>query len=42
MATLNVLIAVCLTYVAFLFLVAFLADRAAMRGRVGWLRSPLI
>jgi Na+/proline symporter/signal transduction histidine kinase len=42
MATLNVLVAVCLTYVAFLFLVAFMADRAAMQGRAGWLRSPLI
>ncbi|UYV35905.1 ATP-binding protein [Rhodobacteraceae bacterium D3-12] len=42
MAVLNILIAVCLSYVALLFLVAFMADRAAMRGKAGWLRSPLI
>ena len=42
MAMLNILVAVCLTYVAFLFIVAFLADRAAMRGRAGWLRSPMV
>ena len=42
MAALNSLVAVCLTYVAFLFLVAFMADRAAMRGRAKWLRSPVI
>ncbi|GHF49242.1 sensor histidine kinase [Seohaeicola zhoushanensis] len=42
MATLNVLFAVCLGYVALLFAVAFAADRVAMRGRSTWLRSPLI
>lgn len=42
MAVLNVLIAVCLTYVVILFLVAFMADRAAMRGKGAWLRSPMI
>ncbi|MEH6646838.1 ATP-binding protein [Sulfitobacter sp.] len=43
MVTLNLLIAVCLVYVAGLFLVAFLAERAALRGRGGWLlRSPLV
>ncbi|MDQ2091387.1 ATP-binding protein [Marimonas arenosa] len=42
MAVLNILVAVCLTYVAILFLVAFMADRAAMRGRAVWLRSPLV
>ncbi|MCX7565130.1 ATP-binding protein [Sulfitobacter sp. F26169L] len=43
MVTLNLLIAVCLIYVAGLFLVAFLAERAALRGRGGWLlRSPLV
>ncbi|MFD1508678.1 ATP-binding protein [Lacimonas salitolerans] len=41
-ANLNVLVAVCLGYVAFLFLVAFAAERAAARGRGGWLRSPLV
>ncbi|SEO15907.1 hypothetical protein SAMN04490248_10254 [Salinihabitans flavidus] len=42
MAPLNILIAVCLIYVAFLFVVAFAAERAAMRGRGGWLRSPVV
>ena len=42
MAALNSLVAVCLTYVAFLFLVAFMADRAAMGGHARWLRSPVI
>jgi hypothetical protein len=42
MATLNVLVLVCLTYVAFLFAVAFAADHAARRGRGTWLRSPII
>lgn len=32
MGTLNILIAVCLGYVALLFLVAFMAERAALRG----------
>jgi Na+/proline symporter/nitrogen-specific signal transduction histidine kinase len=41
-ATLNLLVAVCLGYVAFLFLVAFAAERAALRGRGGWLRSPIV
>ncbi|MDP5349038.1 MAG: sodium:solute symporter, partial [Paracoccaceae bacterium] len=42
MATLNILIAVCLAYVAMLFAVAFMAERAALRGRGNWLRSPWI
>ncbi len=43
MVTLNQLIGVCLVYVAGLFLVAFLAERTALRGRGGWLlRSPLV
>ncbi|MEB8388685.1 ATP-binding protein [Rhodobacteraceae bacterium KMM 6894] len=42
MAMLNVLVAVCLVYVVFLFTVAFLADRAARRGRGAWLSSPLV
>ena len=43
MVTLNQLIVVCLVYVAGLFLVAFLAERAALRGKGGWLlRSPLV
>ena len=39
---LNVLIGVCLAYVISLFAVAFWAERASMRGRVNWLRSPMI
>ena len=43
MVTLNQLIGVCLVYVAGLFVVAFLAERAALRGRGNWLlRSPLV
>ena len=42
MLTLNILVVVCLAYVAFLFAVAFAADRAARRGRVRWLRSPIV
>ncbi len=39
---LNVLILVCLLYVALLFAVAFGADRAARHGRMAWLRSPVV
>ncbi|WP_299849374.1 sensor histidine kinase [uncultured Roseovarius sp.] len=42
MATLNILVLVCLSYVVLLFVVAFAADRAALRGRGKWLRSPII
>ncbi|ASM71799.1 MULTISPECIES: sensor histidine kinase [Roseobacteraceae] len=42
MASLNLLVGVCLVYVAFLFAVAFAAERAAVRGRSGWLRTPLV
>lgn len=43
MASLNVLIAVSLAYVCFLFCVAFAAERAGVQGRAGWLlRSPLV
>jgi Na+/proline symporter/nitrogen-specific signal transduction histidine kinase len=42
MGALNLLIAVCLCYVALLFIVAFMAERAALRGRAGWLRSPMV
>src|SRR6056297_2009617 len=31
-----------LSYVALLFAVAFFAERAAQRGRVRWLRAPLV
>ena len=36
---LNLLIFVCLLYVGLLFAVAFIAEKAAMRGRGRWLRS---
>ena len=42
MASVNLLIAVCLIYVTFLFTVAFVAERAAARGQGNWLRSPLV
>ena len=42
MATLNILVAVCLTYVAILFGGAFLAERAARNGQGGWLSSSLV
>ena len=38
----NLLVLACIAYVAVLFLVAFLAERRAAMGRIGWLRSPLI
>lgn len=42
MASVNLLIATCLIYVTFLFAVAFVAERAAARGKGNWLRSPLV
>ena len=42
MGSLNVLVAVCLIYVAFLFAVAFAAERAAKEGKGGWLRLPIV
>ena len=42
MASLNLLIGVCVAYGAFLFLVAFGAERAARQGKSGWLRSPAV
>jgi len=38
----NILVAVCFLYVVVLFAVAFFAERRALRGRAGWLRSPLV
>ncbi|MGL6211451.1 MAG: sodium:solute symporter family protein, partial [Paracoccaceae bacterium] len=38
----NILVLSCLIYVAFLFLVAFVAERRASRGMLGFLRSPLV
>ena len=42
MPSLNLLVAVCLGYVAFLFFVAAAAERAARRGGGGWLRGPWV
>ena len=38
----NILVAGCLTYVILLFGVAWAAERRALRGRDGWLRSPVV
>ncbi|MEC8582264.1 MAG: sodium:solute symporter, partial [Pseudomonadota bacterium] len=42
MTSFNALLAICLAYVFFLFVVAFVAERSAMQGRVRWLRSPVV
>ncbi len=42
MTTLNALAAISVAYVLFLFAVAFVAERAARRGRGGWLSAPII
>ena len=42
MLSLDLLIFVSLIYVAFLFSVAFWAERASDAGRGGWMRTPLI
>lgn len=38
----NLLVAVSLLYVGFLFLIAFLAERRAQSGKGRWLRSPMV
>jgi Na+/proline symporter/signal transduction histidine kinase len=38
----NLLVLFCLAYVALLFAVAFMAERRAAMGKIGWLRSPMI
>ena len=38
----NLLVAACLLYVIFLFTVAFMVERRAQRGRLVWLRAPLV
>jgi Na+/proline symporter/nitrogen-specific signal transduction histidine kinase len=38
----NSLVIVCLCYAGLLFLVAFWAEKRARRGKLGWLRSPVI
>lgn len=42
MISFNLLVGICFSYVIFLFIVAFLAERRAAQGRGGWLRSPLV
>jgi Na+/proline symporter/signal transduction histidine kinase len=38
----NLLVLACILYVICLFSVAFIVERRAMLGRLGWLRSPLV
>ncbi len=38
----DLLLAVCLGYVAFLFAVAFIVDRQSRAGRARWLQSPVV
>ncbi len=38
----NLLVLICILYVIFLFSVAFVVERRAARGRLGFLRSPII
>ncbi|CAN5696722.1 ATP-binding protein [soil metagenome] len=38
----DLIVTVCLGYVAFLFAIAFWAERRADQGRLGWLRSPYV
>jgi len=42
MLSADLLLFVCLSYVALLFVVAFVVDRRAQRDRIGWLQSPLV
>ncbi len=42
MLSLNALVFVCLGYTVCLFLIAFIAEQRASRGRRGWLGSPLV
>lgn len=42
MISFNLLVSVSIVYVAFLFLVAFAAERRAARGKATWLRSSVI
>ncbi|MEM8979316.1 MAG: ATP-binding protein [Pseudomonadota bacterium] len=42
MATFNLILAVCVAYVAVLFAVAFWAERKAVEGGTSWLRSPIV
>ena len=42
MLSFNILVGVAIGYVSFLFAIAFVADRRARSGQLGWLRSPLV
>ena len=42
MLSVNVILVVCIGYVALLFAVAFIVDRQTRRGRIAWLQSPII
>lgn len=42
MLSANLVLGVALIYVALLFVVAFIGDRRARTGRLGWLQSPLV
>ncbi|WP_424967239.1 ATP-binding protein [Dinoroseobacter sp. S375] len=42
MLSLNLLVVISLAYVVFLFAVAFVAERRASQGKIGWLRAPMI
>ena len=42
MLSFNALVLVCVGYAILLFAVAFWAERRAMRGKLGWLRSPIV
>ena len=42
MLSFNLLVVVCLAYVALLFVVAFVAEKRAERGLSAWLRSPWV
>ena len=42
MVDFNLLIAIALAYVAFVFAIAFVAEKQAERGNVAWLRSPWV
>ena len=42
MLSFNILVGVAIGYVSFLFVIAFVADRRARSGQLGWLRSPLV
>ncbi|MEO9825895.1 MAG: ATP-binding protein [Paracoccaceae bacterium] len=42
MASVNQLIGVSLIYVAFLFTIAFWAERYATKGKANWLRTPIV